>query len=98
MSIATTEPPAGPATPPPPERPSLRQSHVSLSRRIRDRLATVLMGLSFVVALTPLLFVIWYVVTKGASEVSGDFLTGDIPFQYRAIGPGMGPAVAGTIL
>jgi phosphate transport system permease protein len=98
MSIIVEEPPAAPSTPPPPERPSLRQSNVSFSRRLRDRLATGLMGLSFIVALTPLLFVIWYVVTNGASQISGDFLTGDIPFQYRAIGPGMGPAVAGTIL
>jgi phosphate transport system permease protein len=58
----------------------------------------MLMGLSFLIALTPLVLVIGYVISKGAGMMSWKFLTEDIPFQYRAIGPGMGPAVAGTIL
>jgi phosphate transport system permease protein len=65
---------------------------------VRDRLSTVLMIVSFLVALTPLLFLLYFVIGKGAGQITGEFLTKDIPRQYRAEGPGMGPAVAGTLL
>lgn len=67
-------------------------------RRLLDAAATVGFSLAFVVALVPLAFVIWYVVSKGIGIISADFLTSDIPRQYRAEGPGMGAAVAGTIV
>jgi phosphate transport system permease protein len=67
-------------------------------RRVVDAAATVGFGLAFVVAVLPLAFVIWYVVSKGIGVISADFLTADIPRQYRAQGPGMGAAVAGTIV
>jgi phosphate transport system permease protein len=45
----------------------------------------------------PLIFVLVTVVQKGASLISLDFLTEDIP-PSRRTGPGMGPAIAGTIV
>jgi phosphate transport system permease protein len=67
-------------------------------RRVVDAAATLGFGLAFLVAVVPLAFVIWYVVSKGIGVISADFLTADIPRQYRAQGPGMGAAVAGTIV
>lgn len=76
----------------------LLMSKVDGRRRLVDRLATVIFALGFLAAVVPLGFVVWYVVAKGAGAISPSFLTSDIPRQYRAIGPGMGPAVAGTIV
>lgn len=67
-------------------------------RRLLDAAATAGFALAFLVALVPLAFVIWYVVSKGAGIISSEFLTSDIPRQYRADGGGMGAAVAGTIV
>ena len=66
-------------------------------RSIRNGLATWLMGLSLVVVLVPLLLVLGSVIQKGASVISWSFLTDDIP-PVRRQGPGMGPAVVGTIV
>ena len=66
-------------------------------RSIRNGLATWLMGLSLVVVLVPLLLVLGSVIQKGASVISWSFLTDDIPPVSRQ-GPGMGPAVVGTIV
>jgi len=66
-------------------------------RSIRNGLATGLMGLSLVVVLIPLLLVLGSVIQKGASVISWSFLTDDIP-PVRRQGPGMGPAVVGTIV
>jgi phosphate transport system permease protein len=71
---------------------------VSRSRRVRDRGATVAIWLSVLVAAVPLAFVVTYLVQKGASIVDWDFLTDDIPISSRLPGPGMGPAVVGTLL
>ncbi len=73
-------------------------SHVSRGRRLRDRAATLGVWLSVVVAATPLAFVIAYLIQKGASVVDWDFLTKDIPIISRLPGPGMGPAVLGTLM
>jgi phosphate transport system permease protein len=67
-------------------------------RRVVDLLATVALTLSFLVALVPLGLVIWFVVRKGIGVIDVAFLTKSIPFQARDLGPGMGPAVAGTLL
>ena len=55
------------------------------------------MGLSLVVVLVPLVLVLGSVIQKGASVISWSFLTDDIP-PVRRQGPGMGPAVVGTIV
>jgi phosphate transport system permease protein len=84
------------------ERPmpavDLLSARPSGRRRVTDRLATGALTLSFLVAMVPLALVIWLVVSKGIGILSWDFLTADIPRQFRAIGPGMGPAVAGTLV
>jgi phosphate transport system permease protein len=50
------------------------------------------------VAAVPLGFVLVYVVRKGIGVVDVEFLTSDIPVSSRRPGPGMGPAVVGTLL
>jgi phosphate transport system permease protein len=42
--------------------------------------------------------IVFYVLKKGLGVISVDFLTKDIPILTRSIGPGMGPAIAGTLL
>jgi len=68
-------------------------------RRAKNRIATVLMWISFVVVIIPLVFVLYTVIAKGASVISWQFLTsGPIPPNVLpADVGGMGPAVLGTI-
>jgi phosphate transport system permease protein len=68
-------------------------------RRARNRIATVLMVLSFVLVIIPLGFVLYTVIAKGASIISWQFLTSSIPPSVlpASIG-GLGPAVLGTLL
>lgn len=79
-------------------RGDLRLSTVRRSRRIRNGLATALICLSVLGAVVPLAFVIGYVIREGAQVVNLDFLTEDIPISSRRPGPGMGPAIVGTLL
>jgi phosphate transport system permease protein len=69
-------------------------------RHTKDRIATVLMIISFVVVIIPLGFVLYTVIAKGASIISWSFLTsGPIPgIVAPANMGGMGPAIIGTIL
>jgi phosphate transport system permease protein len=68
-------------------------------RRAKNQIATVLMVLGFVIVIIPLGFVLYTVISKGASIISGQFLTSDIPFNVAPANVGgMGPAVLGTIL
>jgi phosphate transport system permease protein len=71
---------------------------VSRARRFRNRAATVAIWSSVVMAAVPLAFVVTYLLRKGAGIVDWDFLTDDIPISSRLPGPGMGPAVLGTLL
>jgi phosphate transport system permease protein len=67
-------------------------------RRTKNRIATVLMVISFVVVIIPLGFVLYTVIAKGASIISWQFLTSPIPFNVApADVGGMGPAILGTI-
>jgi phosphate transport system permease protein len=68
-------------------------------RRTSNRIATVLMVVSFVLVIIPLAFVLFTVIAKGASVISWSFLTsGPIPPNVAPAGEGgMGPAVLGTI-
>jgi phosphate transport system permease protein len=77
---------------------SLLSGTVSRGRRIRNDLATALMWLALAAALIPLAFVIYYVGHEGLKIFGWSFLTKNIPVSQRARGPGMGPAVAGTVL
>ena len=66
-------------------------------RSVRNSVATFAMGSSLVVILIPLLLVVTYLVQKGSVLFGWDFLTADIPTR-RTLGPGMGPAVVGTLI
>lgn len=50
------------------------------------------------IAAVPLVAIVFYVLKKGAGVMSVDFLTKDIPILTRSIGPGMGPAIVGTLV
>jgi phosphate transport system permease protein len=77
---------------------SLLLGTVSPARRFRNRLATAVIWASVFTAAVPLAFVVTYLVQKGAGIVDWRFLTEDIPISSRLPGPGMGPAVLGTLL
>ena len=67
------------------------------SRTIRNGLATAFIVISFVIILVPLLLVVGYVISRGHQVFGAAFLTKEIPTP-RTPGPGMGPAVYGTLL
>ena len=83
--------------PAPPRSLDLQVRTVSRARRVRNRVATTLVWLAVALALVPLAFVLFFVIDKGASIISWSFLTKAIP-RVRAAGPGMGPAVVGTLM
>ena len=67
-------------------------------RRTKNRIATALMVLSFVLVIIPLGFVLFTVIAKGASAISWSFLTSSIPPNVApADEGGIGPAIVGTI-
>jgi phosphate transport system permease protein len=67
-------------------------------RRTKNRLATAAMVLAFVVVMIPLGFVLFTVISKGASIIGWSFWTRPIPPNVLpASFGGMGPAVLGTI-
>ena len=67
-------------------------------RRAKNRIATVLMVVAFVIVIIPLGFVLATVIAKGASIISPQFLTSSIPFNVAPANVGgMGPALLGTI-
>lgn len=74
------------------------EANLSPRRRAADTASTVFMVASFLVAAIPLGMIIGYVFVKGGQIVDLPFLTERIPNSYRRIGPGMGPAVVGTVL
>jgi len=83
---------------PPPDAPSLAASPRSRRRKVSNVLASMLITLTFVIAVVPLVFLVIYVVQKGSKVMSWSFLTDDLPFVDRLPGGGMGPAVVGTLL
>lgn len=96
--MATTDLTVTPGAPPAPAGTDALQRTLSRRRRTVDHLATAAMTLSFLVAAVPLALIIGYVFTKGGQVVDIPFLLEDIPNSYRRVGPGMGPAIAGTVL
>ena len=67
-------------------------------RQIVSGAMTVFMGLALFVALIPLIAVLGYVIQRGSRVVDLNFLTKNIPITDRTIGPGMGPAIIGTLV
>jgi phosphate transport system permease protein len=81
-----------------PAGPDIDLHAVRSWRSIKSSLMTGLMLLAFVAVLVPLGFVIGTVISKGAGAISADFFTSEIPNSARTLGPGMGPAILGTLL
>ena len=71
---------------------------LSTARRVRNKIAMASIWLSVLVAAVPLAFIITYLVQRGIGIVDWNFLTDDIPISSRLPGPGMGPAILGTLL
>jgi phosphate transport system permease protein len=68
-------------------------------RRSKNQIATVGMWVAFAVMLVPLGFVLFTVIGKGASAISWQFLTGNIPINVLPVTfGGVGPAVYGTLV
>jgi phosphate transport system permease protein len=57
-----------------------------------------MMVMAFVFAIVPLGLVCFYVVSKGAGIIDKHWFTDDIPRQVRRAGPGMAPAIVGTLV
>ena len=67
-------------------------------RRTKNHVATAAMVLAFVLAIIPLGFVLYTVISKGASVIRWSFLTSAIPVNVSpADVGGMGPAIVGTL-
>jgi phosphate transport system permease protein len=70
-------------------------------RTTKSTIMVSLMAGAFVLISLPLLAILWSLFSKGASVAfSGfpDFFTKEIPMVSRRPGPGMGPAILGTLL
>jgi phosphate transport system permease protein len=70
-------------------------------RTAKNTLMLCLMGASLVVVAIPLIAVLWAVIERGAVVAFRgfpDFFTASIPVVSRRPGPGMGPAILGTLL
>ncbi len=68
-------------------------------RRTKNQISTTLMWVAFIFVLVPLGFVLYTVISKGASAINWTFLTGG-PIPPNVLPPGtggMGPAVVGTL-
>jgi phosphate transport system permease protein len=71
---------------------------VSRRRQLINHGFTVLVFGCVAVAAIPLFAIVYYVLKKGGGVMSLDFLTNDVPVLTRSIGPGMGPAIVGTLV
>jgi len=84
---------------------------VSASRRWKNRIATILMSASLLLAAVPLLYLLWVVVSKGVAAIGIDWFTKDIPTNATTAALaskfgaapekvvfGMWPAIYGTLM
>lgn len=91
-------------TPPPMEptpSPALDLSARPSWRVVKNGLMTALMVAAFVVVAVPLIAILWSVIAKGARTAFAGFpafFVEQIPIVSRRPGPGMGPAILGTLL
>ena len=67
-------------------------------RTLKNRLATGLLVLSFLVVLVPLVLVIGTVILKGAKVMGLEFLTSPVAATEQRAKGGIGPAIAGTLV
>jgi phosphate transport system permease protein len=76
----------------------LLESTVSTGRRVRNRLATIWMVLSLLVAVIPLVFILGYTVQKGISVIDKAWFTDDPPIISQLRSGGMRAAIVGTLV
>lgn len=70
-------------------------------RTVKNQLMTALLLAAFAAVVLPLFAVMWSVISRGAGIVLAqfpDFFVKEIPVVSRRTGPGMGPAILGTLL
>jgi phosphate transport system permease protein len=70
-------------------------------RTVKSALMGAAMAGAFVLIALPLLAIVWALFSKGASVAFSsfpDFFTKEIPIVSRRAGPGMGPAIVGTLM
>ena len=81
------------------ERQNVDLRETSGWRRTKNQIATFVMWFAFAIVMIPLVFVLYTVISKGASAISWQFLSGSpIPPNVMPLGDGgMGPAVIGTL-
>jgi phosphate transport system permease protein len=77
---------------------SVLEASIARSRKLKNRIASIWMWGSFLIILVPLGALVYYVVANGASQISVDFLTSDLPTRTRSASGGIGPAIVGTVL
>lgn len=92
MSASTTDPTVRPSRTQPP-----LTAAVSARRRLVDRMMAILIWLSAGVAVLPLAWLVWLVVSRGASVVNAQFLTYSMRNVIGA-GGGIYHAVLGTVI
>lgn len=78
--------------------PDLSGRNLSTRRSFADKGATIAIGLCVLIAALPLALVAYQVISRGASSWSLGWFIDEIPRNYRTAGPGMGPAILGTLL
>ena len=103
MIATTLEPPAAPVgsvpIPRPVAPPDLRAK--PSWRTVKNLAMLSLMGAALVLVAIPLVAVLWAVIERGAAIAFKDFpqfFTEVIPVVSRRPGPGMGPAILGTLM
>jgi len=78
---------------------SITASTATPWRRIKSAMATTGIVGSLFLALVPLVLIIGYVISRGWSLMAtSEWFTGSIPILTRAAGPGMRPAIIGTLM
>jgi phosphate transport system permease protein len=70
---------------------------VSARRKRTDQLGRGALGVAAIVALVPLVLVLWYVIKRGASAISWHFLTTDPTGNFLGDAGGIKSAILGTI-
>jgi phosphate transport system permease protein len=78
---------------------SITVSGASPARRAKNAVATTAIVASLFVALVPLVLIVGYVISRGWSAVTEQgWFTASIPILTRSEGPGMRPAIIGTLI
>lgn len=96
MTAVLTEPPSGPSES---TRPAI-EGHISASRKAKDKTATVLITLSFGIALIPLVWLLYTVIGRGLHAILNlDWWTeSQRNITFRTPGGGAYHAIVGTLI